>query len=72
VLDTPVAREIYGEAAHRLATPAPPLVEAALEQLLFDAGERARLVLAGRDVASRYSWATSARETLAALTGARG
>jgi glycosyltransferase involved in cell wall biosynthesis len=72
VLDTPVAREIYGEAAHRLATPAPPLVEAALERLLFDAGERARLVLAGRDVASRFSWATSARETLAALTGARG
>ena len=32
VLDTPVAREIYGDAAHRVAAPEPALVEASLER----------------------------------------
>ena len=70
VLDTPVSREIYGDAAHRVAAPEPALVEAALEQVLFDPAERIRLAAAGRGMADRYTWAASGRETLAALTGA--
>ena len=71
VLDTPVAREIYGDAAHRVAAPEPPLVEAALEQVLFDPAERARLADAWQAVSGRYSWAASGRDTLAALIAAR-
>ena len=67
VLDTPVAGEIYGEAAHRVPAPEPALVEAALEQVLFDPVERARLTQAGRDIASRYAWSSSGADTLAAL-----
>jgi glycosyltransferase involved in cell wall biosynthesis len=72
VLDTPVAREIYGDAAHRVAALEPSLVEAALERVLFDPTERTRLAEAGRAMAGRYTWAASGRETLAALTGAAG
>ena len=72
VLDTPVAREIYLDAAHRVAAPEPALVEAALERVLFDPAERARLLEAGREVAARYAWTTSGRETLAVLVGAAG
>ena len=36
VLDTEVAREIYGPAALYVERPDPPLIEAALERLLFD------------------------------------
>ena len=71
VLDTPVAREIYGDAAHRVAAPEPALVEASLEQVLFDPAERTRLAEAWRDRAARFTWAASGRETLAALTAAR-
>jgi len=70
VLDTPVAREIYGEAAHRVPAPKPALVEAALEQVLFDPIERARLAEAGREIASRYTWRASGADTLAALVRA--
>ena len=70
VLDTPVAREIYGEAAHRIPAPEPALVEAALEQVLFDPVERARLAQAGRDIAARYAWSASGSDTLAALVRA--
>ena len=43
VLDTPVAREIYGRPPHYvIGAPEPALVEAALERVLFDAGARAR------------------------------
>ncbi len=70
VLDTPVAREIYGDAALRVRAPEPALVETALEQVLFDAGERARLAQAGRDISARYSWTASGADTLAALVSA--
>lgn len=70
VLDTPVAREIYGDAALRLATPDPVQIEHALERALFDSTERARLIQAGRDTSDRYSWTDSARQTLAALARA--
>jgi glycosyltransferase involved in cell wall biosynthesis len=67
VLDTPVAREIYGPAAVYLPRPEPALVEAALERLLFDDGERARLLGAARGVLARYSWDECARRTLQVL-----
>ncbi|HEY6507544.1 MAG TPA: glycosyltransferase, partial [Vicinamibacterales bacterium] len=70
VLDTPVAREIYGPAAHYVTTPDPALVEAALERVLFDASERARLTAAGHERLARYSWAACAQQTLDALVGA--
>jgi glycosyltransferase involved in cell wall biosynthesis len=72
VLDTPVAREVYGDAAHRVATPEPQSIEAALEQVLFDPAERARLAEAWRGMAGRHTWAASGRDTLAALTSVAG
>ena len=70
VLDTPVAREIYGPAAHYVTTPDPALVETALECVLFDASERARMADAGVTRLTRYTWAAAARHTLDALVGA--
>ena len=49
VLDTEVAREIYGPAAEYVARPEPDLIAAALERLLVDDEARARLIDAGRD-----------------------
>jgi glycosyltransferase involved in cell wall biosynthesis len=72
VLDTPVAREVYGDAAHRVATLEPQSVEAALEQVLFDPAERTRLAEAWRGMAGRHTWAASGRDTLAALTSVAG
>jgi glycosyltransferase involved in cell wall biosynthesis len=70
VLDTAVAREIYGPAAHYVTTPDPALVEAALERVLFDASERMRLTEAGQARLARYSWPACARQTLDAVVGA--
>lgn len=67
VLDTAISREIYGEAAIRLATPEPTLIAAALERLLTDSAERARLLAAGRARVERYSWHECGRRTLQAL-----
>jgi alpha-1,3-rhamnosyl/mannosyltransferase len=67
VLDTPVAREIYGSAAIFVARPEPALIHAALERALFDEIERARALESARLVLARYSWLESARRTLDAL-----
>jgi glycosyltransferase involved in cell wall biosynthesis len=67
VLDTPVAREIYGPAAIYVARPDPASIEAALERALFDDVERARLLDAAPAVLGRYSWEESARRTLQIL-----
>lgn len=64
VLDTSVAREIYGAAAFYVPKAEPALVDAALERALFDAPERARVLGAAHDVLARYSWRESARRTL--------
>ena len=64
VLDTEVAREIYGPAAVYVPRPEPPLIEQALEQVLFDGRERARVLNAAEDVLQRYSWTECARRTL--------
>lgn len=67
VLDTPVAREIYGDAAVYVPRPAPALVEAALERVLFDEAERARVLDAASAVLARYSWRECAAKTLEVL-----
>jgi alpha-1,3-rhamnosyl/mannosyltransferase len=67
VLDTPVAREVYGPAAAYVARPEPALIEAALERVLFDEEERARLRDAAATVLARYSWEECAHRTLQVL-----
>jgi glycosyltransferase involved in cell wall biosynthesis len=71
VLDTPVAREIYGPAAIYLKAPDPALIEAALTRLLFDETERERLLAAAATVLPRYSWTECARRTLQVIVSAR-
>jgi glycosyltransferase involved in cell wall biosynthesis len=72
VLDTEVAREIYGPAAVYVASPEPSLVEAALDAALFDADTRRRVLEAAPRVLERYSWQESARRTLQVLLAAAG
>jgi len=67
VLDTEVAREIYGPAAIYLERPDPAQIASALERLLIDTSERARLVNAGTQQIERYSWRECAHRTLQAL-----
>ncbi len=67
VLDTAVAREVYGSAARYVATPEPSLIADALEETLFDDGARARLREAGRAAVARYSWTVCAARTLETL-----
>jgi glycosyltransferase involved in cell wall biosynthesis len=68
VLDTPVAREIYGAAALYVGRPEPVLIEAALTRVLTDEAERARILTAGRDTLARYSWRRCAERVLEVLT----
>ncbi len=67
VLDTPVAREVYGPAAIYVAAPDPRLIEPALERALFDDAERLRIRRAAPGVLARYSWSDCARSVLQAL-----
>jgi glycosyltransferase involved in cell wall biosynthesis len=67
VLDTPIAREIYGPAAIYVQRPDPGLVDAALERALTDSVERTRLIDAAAGVLARYSWDECARRTLQIL-----
>jgi glycosyltransferase involved in cell wall biosynthesis len=72
VLDTEVAREIYGPAAIYVPTPDPALVEAALEDALFNDAARARILETAPVVLERYSWHESAQRTLQVLLAAAG
>jgi glycosyltransferase involved in cell wall biosynthesis len=67
VLDTAVAREIYGPAAIYVPRSDPTVVATALERALFDVSERARVLAASADVLARYSWEECARRTLQIL-----
>jgi glycosyltransferase involved in cell wall biosynthesis len=67
VLDTPVAREIYGEAALYVPRPDPALIDTALGQVLGDEAERARILTAARVTLARYSWRTCAARVLDVL-----
>lgn len=70
--DTPVAREVYGDAADYVATSDIPAIAEALEALLFDAASRSRLLARAPEVLGRYSWESAARSTLDALVAAAG
>jgi glycosyltransferase involved in cell wall biosynthesis len=67
VLDTEVAREIYGPAALYLERPEPSAVHAALERILYDDGERGRILDAAGRQLERYSWRECAQRTLQVL-----
>ena len=65
LLDTPVAREIFGDAACYVARPDPDLIaNAPRRRILFDAAERERMLDAGRRVLARYSWSECANRML--------
>jgi glycosyltransferase involved in cell wall biosynthesis len=67
VLDTPVAREIYGPAAIYVERPDPDLIAMAIDRVLTHGPDRDRLVEAGRARVERYSWPECAHRTLQVL-----
>jgi glycosyltransferase involved in cell wall biosynthesis len=69
LLDTPIAREVFGDAA-RLVPLATDAVAAALVELLTDARANAALAAAGRRALGRYSWAEAAAVVRQALEDA--
>jgi glycosyltransferase involved in cell wall biosynthesis len=70
VLDTPIAREVYGDAALYLSAPGPAVVEAGLDRLLHDAAERTRILSAAAALLPRYSWKACAASVLSTLVRA--
>jgi glycosyltransferase involved in cell wall biosynthesis len=70
VLDTPVAREVYGDAALYVPRADPATVAGALDQVLGDEEERARIRTAAARLLPRYSWHTCAAKVLDALLAA--
>lgn len=67
LLDTAVARESCGDSALYVSPGDIPATTAALEQLLFDAPTRARLLAAGPAVLDRFKWPQAATATLRVL-----
>ena len=67
VLDTAVAREIYGPAAQYVERPDATLVASALERVLTDRSARSQLLDAGSAQLQQYSWRDCARRTLQVL-----
>lgn len=72
VLDTPIAREVYGDAAHYVPAPDPALVHAALGHVLSDETERRRILDAAARTLERYSWTRCAAAVLDVLVKAAG
>jgi glycosyltransferase involved in cell wall biosynthesis len=72
LLDTPVAREVCGDAALYVRADDLPAITTALGDLLFDESVRSRILDAGPAVLARYSWTRAAAETLRALEMAAG
>jgi len=70
LLDTPVAREVCGDAAAYVKRADPILIEETLRSLLFDPVSRERILRAARDVLPRYSWTTCAGRVLKVLAEA--
>lgn len=71
VLDTAIAREIYGEAAIRVTSPDVSLVASALAVALDDqSGPRKSALAAAPAILSRYRWADTASQTLSVLVEA--
>jgi glycosyltransferase involved in cell wall biosynthesis len=67
LLDTEVAREIYGGAATYVAALEPALIADALAGALFDEAERERVLTAAAAQLERYSWSECAHRTLQVL-----
>ena len=67
LLDTEVAREIYGPAARYVERPDPASIAEALAAVLFDQAERTRLLGAAAPTLARYSWRDCAHRTLQVL-----
>jgi len=72
VLDTEVAREVYGDAAVYVRPGDIEGTARSLSNLLEDADLRASLLRRATRVLARYSWERTARETLSALESAAG
>lgn len=72
VLDTPVAREVYGDGARYVPQGDSTAVTDALVELLRDADARASQIAAGDATVSRYRWEETARQTWESLVQARG
>ena len=69
VLDTPVAREVYGPAAHYVAAGDIAGTAAALRRLLVDRGSAGTILSEAPAVLARYSWERAADRTLECLEG---
>jgi glycosyltransferase involved in cell wall biosynthesis len=67
LLDTDVAREIYGPAATYVERLDPALIAEGLERALFDEEERTRTLSAAAAQLERYSWRECAQRTLQVL-----
>jgi glycosyltransferase involved in cell wall biosynthesis len=67
LLDTEVAREIYGPAAVYVERPDPSSIASALEHLLDSEAERQRLLAAAQAQLQRYSWKECGQRTLQVL-----
>jgi glycosyltransferase involved in cell wall biosynthesis len=67
VLDTPVAREVYGDAAVYVARGDIERTAATLRDLLAHAGTPTAPLAAASTVLARYSWDVAADRTLARL-----
>src|SRR5205823_1445232 len=68
LLDTPVAREVYGSAATLISSPS--ALSPALVRLLTDDDAHAASVAAGRTRLARYSWPKAAADVLTAFEDA--
>jgi glycosyltransferase involved in cell wall biosynthesis len=67
VLDTPVAREVYGPAALYISTPHPDAVADGLARLLRDGEDRHRVLDHAPAILARYRWEATAAATLNAI-----
>jgi glycosyltransferase involved in cell wall biosynthesis len=69
VLDTPVAREVYGDAVDYVAVPEPLAVAQAILKMLDSSGAN-DVTARARPILSRYRWRDAAEQTLAAIVEA--
>jgi glycosyltransferase involved in cell wall biosynthesis len=67
VLDTPVAREVYGTAARYVSSSDPSIVAEAIVELLTSEGARHELLANAPAVLARYRWSDAAASTLTAI-----
>jgi glycosyltransferase involved in cell wall biosynthesis len=70
LLDTPVAREVYGDAATYVTRPDPALIADAMHAVLLEPAKRERLLQGATDVLRRYSWTAFAEQVLDQLLDA--